>query len=544
MLSDATKRQRNEGGPKAGEFVGPFAEINGSNAPPASDPEGKDAPLTRRITTNAIWNFGGHVSQSLVALVCLPFLIEFFGLARVGLLSLIWVVVGYFSILDVGLGQSLTNAVARAIADGDRNRVARLYRAATRMQLGLGLTGGLLMALFARPLVVNVLSVPTELKTEALTSVYICALAFPFVLLTSSAIAMLQAAQRFDAINLVQGPLGIGQFVLPLVCVIWSRNLAVVVAVLVLSRVIALIVLIIRVRNLVSIGSSEGGSPPGELRALISFGGWVTISNIVSPLMVYADRFLIGSLRGLSSVAYYSVPSDATLRLLIVSRSMLSAMFPVMSATRDKELLRELVLRSVRYILLLVGIPSLIAFFAARELLNVWIGPSFAAESAVVLQILLPGIVANSIAGVPYTVIQATGRADLTAKLHVVEFFPYVLIAFFAIRAWGIQGAAFAWSLRTIADAAVLFYLARGCIAISRAHFVKHRIPQLLGILTLVGAASFAFHLFVGPVSSQWIASFCLTVIMIGLGWGLFLTQAERERLLSTVRQRLIRPAR
>jgi O-antigen/teichoic acid export membrane protein len=260
--------------------------------------------------------------------------------------------------------------------------------------------------------------------------------------------------------------------------------------------------------------------------------------------MVYADRFLIGSLRGLSSVAYYSVPSDATLRLLIVSRSMIAALFPVMSATRDKELLRELVLRSVRYILLLVGIPSLIAFFAARELMNVWIGPSFAAESALVLQILLPGIVANSIAGVPYTVIQATGRADLTAKLHVVEFLPYVVIAYFAIGAWGIQGAAFAWSLRTIADAAVLFYLAHDRIAISRAHFAMHRIPHLIGVLTVVGAGSFVFHWLVGQVSDQWIAAFCLTAIMTSVGWGLFLTQEERRRLLSTVSQRFLRPAR
>lgn len=450
---------------------------------------------------------------------------------------------GYFSILDIGLGQALTKTVSEAIGDGDRDRVARLYRAATRMQLLMGLAGGLLMAVFARYLVQKVLSVPAELQSEALISVFICALAFPFVLLTSSAIAMLQAAQRFDAINLVQAPLGIGQFVLPLVCVIWSRNLAVIVAVLVVSRVLALAVLMASVRKLAPLGSKKQLSRGGELRSLISFGGWVTVSNIVSPLMVYADRFLIGSLQTVSSVAYYSVPSDATLRLLIVPRSLVSAMFPVMSATRDNERLRDLVLRSVRYILLLVGIPSLIAFFAAREVMTVWVGESFAARSAVVLQILLPGIVANSIAQVPYAVIQATGRADLTAKLHLTELVPYVLIAYFAVRAWGIEGAAFAWSLRAIADTAALFYLARGRIGMSSAEFFVHRIPQILGSLVLVGAAGLLFHTLIGRMSSQWIAVFFLAAILISSSWGFFLTEAERNRVLQTISPRFVRRA-
>ena len=144
---------------------------------------------------------------------------------RVGLLSLIWVVVGYFSILDFGLGPAVTKTVSEALAAGDNDKVARLYRAAQRVQLVMD-SRGVDMAAFAQRLVTSVLSVPTELRPEALLSVYLCAVAFPFVLLTSSASAMLQAARRFDAINLVQAPLGIGQFVLPLVCVIWTQEIS------------------------------------------------------------------------------------------------------------------------------------------------------------------------------------------------------------------------------------------------------------------------------------------------------------------------------
>jgi O-antigen/teichoic acid export membrane protein len=267
----------------------------------------------------------------------------------------------------------------------------------------------------------------------------------------------------------------------------------------------------------------------------------VTVSNVLSPLMVYADRFLIGSLQTISSVAYYSVPSDATLRLLIAPRSLVSAMFPVLSATRDEERLRDLVLRSVRYILLLVGIPSLILFFAAHEVMTIWVGASFAARSSVTLQILLPGIVANSIAQVPFSLIQATGRADLTARLHLSEIVPYVVIAYLAIRWAGIEGAAFAWSLRVIVDTGVLFYLARKRLGITSAHFFVHLIPQIIGTFAVIGIASFAFHTIIGALSSQWVAAVCLAAILISLGWGLFLTRSERDRVLQSVSPRFAR---
>ncbi len=501
----------------------------------------KDAALTRRIATNAIWNFGGQITQSVVAVVCIPFLVRLLGTPRVGLLSLIWVIVGYFSLLDFGLGPALTKTVSEAIADMDWQRASRLYRAATRIQLVMGLVGGLLMAAFAPYLVHRVLKVPVELQPEALVSVYLCAVAFPLVLLTSSATGMLQAAQRFDAINLVQAPLGVGQFVLPLICAIWSRSLAVIVGVLLVSRVLAVLFLFARVRSLVPLERANEMPAGDELRSLVSFGGWVSVSNIISPLMVYADRFLIGSLQRVSSVAYYSLPSDATLRVLIVPRSLVMAMFPVMSATRDNERLRDLALRSVRYILLLVGIPCLVLFFSAREVMTVWLGADFAARSATVLQILLIGIVANSVAQVPFTLIQATGRADVTAKLHLSEFVPYLVLVYLAIKTWGIEGAAVAWSSRVVVDSGLLFYFARRRVGISAGDFLLHRIPQLLGTLILIGAVSIALHAAAVQMSERWLATFFLAVLLISVGWAVFLTQSERDRMLQAIALRLTR---
>ena len=496
-------------------------------------------PKARPISANVLWNFGGQIAQALAAVVCLPFLVKYLGLPRMGLLSLIWVMVGYLSILDLGLGQAVTKTVSEALAANDPTRVARLYRTATRIQMLMGLSGALLLALGTNYLVTRALKVPLELQREARISLYMCALAFPSVLLASSATGMLQAAQRFDVINMVQVPLGIAQFVLPLICAAWSKDLSLVVAVLLASRILAVVLLTVIVRRVIHIGDAGRAFWNAESRELISFGGWITVSQAASPLMVYADRFLVGALRSVSMVAYYAVPSDAILRFLIVPRSLVSALFPVLSATRDVSRAKELALRAVRYILLLVGLPAIILFVLAREILTLWMGTDFASHSALVLQILLVGIVANCAAQVPYALIQASGRADITAKLHLFEIPVYVCVGYFIIKAWGIQGAATLWSLRLVVETAILFEIARRRHAISWADVVQQSLPQIVLTLGLAGIAGFVLHSVLVVTADRWAAALFLTSVLAATTWTFFLTIGERRRLLKVPRRRI-----
>src|SRR5205814_1034934 len=55
------------------------------------------------------------------------------------------------------------------------------------------------------------------------------------------------------------------------------------------------------------------------IKPLLSFGAWISLSNVVSPTLVYADRFLLGHLRGLAPVGLYSAPFDAVMRSTLIS---------------------------------------------------------------------------------------------------------------------------------------------------------------------------------------------------------------------------------
>ncbi|MCU1256814.1 MAG: Membrane protein, partial [Candidatus Angelobacter sp.] len=89
--------------------------------PPNNLEAEEDAPsntaLVRRrsIAGNTFWNLLGNCFPVAVAVVCLPILKRGLGTERLGIISLAWVVIGYFGLFDLGLSRALTKLVAERI---------------------------------------------------------------------------------------------------------------------------------------------------------------------------------------------------------------------------------------------------------------------------------------------------------------------------------------------------------------------------------------------------------------------------------------------
>jgi O-antigen/teichoic acid export membrane protein len=195
---------------------------------------------------------------------------------------------------------------------------------------------------------------------------------------------------------------------------------------------------------------------------LLKFGGWMTVSNIVGPLMVYMDRFLIGGLISVTAVAYYTTPYEVVTKLWLIPGSLVSVLFPAFSTSFVQEPLRakQMFNRGVKYIFLILFPITLIIVTFANEGLTLWIGKDFAQNSTLVLQWLAIGVLINSLAQVPFALIQGVGRPDITAKFHFIELPFYMLILWKFTTAFGIVGASYAWVLRVSLDTILLFYMA------------------------------------------------------------------------------------
>jgi O-antigen/teichoic acid export membrane protein len=197
-----------------------------------------------------------------------------------------------------------------------------------------------------------------------------------------------------------------------------------------------------------------------QLRELLSFGGWVTVSQVISPLFLYADRFLIGSLISLSAVALYALPQEALVRLIIIPMSLTTTLFPALSQESTKDdggtgwaFLYSASLRHLFHVILPLAV-ILVAF--AREILYVWVGPEYAEGSTIMFQIITCGFLFNAMAQIPMAGLQAIGRPDLPARFHVVEFLVSITLNVLLIPVFGVTVVAVIWSVRAAMDALLL----------------------------------------------------------------------------------------
>ena len=81
---------------------------------------------------NTVWNLIGQATPALAAVFTVPILIHRLGTERFGVLTLIWLIVGYFSIFDLGLGRALTQLLADRLGRDDHDAIPPLVWTATR----------------------------------------------------------------------------------------------------------------------------------------------------------------------------------------------------------------------------------------------------------------------------------------------------------------------------------------------------------------------------------------------------------------------------
>ena len=478
----------------------------------------------------------------LVGVVSIPIIASGLGATRFGILGLVWGVLGSSSLFDLGLGRATVKFVAEFLGRGEREVVERLVSFSALVQTGLGGLGGLILAMATPLLVTAVFDVPADVVGEAQGAFYLLALSLPFVLLSAALRAVLEAAQRFDLATLIRVPSNTAILVLPAVGAYLGMRLPGILLLLLIARIITCAATAAAIRIAVPGFRWRWPSRAGGIfRQLISYRGWVAISNFLTPLFLYLDRFLLASVAGMAAVAYYTAPYEAVTRLLILPAGMGAVLFPAFSTLGVEREPTEgpwLLARAARYLLLLITVPSALIILFASELLAVWLGPIYSEEAALALQILTVGVFMNSLAHLLHSYIQGMGRPDLTAKFHLTELLPYAVLAWVLVQRFGVAGAALAWTTRVSADAALLFAGAWKALGVRPGTVIGEIGGRAFGVVLGFGAALAVAGMVVTDTAQLVSLAGLATVLFAGGAWWLVLDQSERSIVSSAVKGR------
>jgi O-antigen/teichoic acid export membrane protein len=411
------------------------------------------------ITRNTILNFGGLSFPLLVGVAVMPIITRNLGPARFGLLGLTLALLEYSGLFDLGLGRATTKHVAEKLAMGD-DEVSHLVVVSIVSQLVFGAVGGIAFALAAPFLANHVFVIPPDMKAEAIGVFRVLGALIPATLLLVSLRGVLEAAHRFDLSNAVRIPSSLASFLIPAIASSQGYTLPAIMAMFFVGRIVFCIASAFAVHKAFPTFKWSLPDDWSMLRPLLAFGGWMSVSNVVSPLLVYLDRFMLGAFVGLSAVGYYTAPFDGVVRMLIVPTSLVNALFPSVSgmhATGDTAGIKRVFAIAVRNMAVILAVPALVLLFFGPTLLRIWLGETFAAQGGTAVRILAFGVLMNSLAHIPSSFIVAMGRPDVNAKFHMMELLVHIPIAWLLIHRYGVTGAAIAWTIRVTFDAGLLF---------------------------------------------------------------------------------------
>jgi len=413
------------------------------------------------IVKNTVYNLSGNIIPVLFAVLLIPPLLKGLGTEKFGILGIAWMITGYFSFFDFGIGRGITKIIAEKIGINETAQIPTIFWTSIFIVLSISLFVSICLLFFV-PTIVSLFNISKALQEETTSIFYFLLLSIPIVTTMVGLRGFLEAHQKFRTINIIRVSLGISSFLLPLIIMLLLNSLFWIVVSLILMRFFVWFIYLLEcfkadksIREKVIIDFMA-------FKPVMRFSIWITVGNMIVPIILYSDRFLIGILISASAITYYITPYEVVTKLLLISIAFSGVLFPVFSRNyiNTPELARKILIRGVKFILLSIYPIVLILETFAFEGIEIWLGREFAMKSYLVLQFLAIGVLMNSISLIPNIFFQGIGKPKIPTIINLVEFPFYIFIMWIAIKNFGINGAAFTFMVMATIDAATMYIFA------------------------------------------------------------------------------------
>jgi len=419
-----------------------------------------------------------------LALATIPLYIDMVGTERYGALAIAWLILGYFGLFDLGLGRATAQRIA-ALKDGSDNDRSDVFWTAVIVNIGMGLVGGVILYFAAQYFFTNHFKIADNLRAEVMDAVPYLACAVPIATLTGVASGALQGREKFLEVNVIT-IIGTSLFQLIPLTVAWlyGPTLKWLIIGAIVARIVGMLIFMVRVHANLLAGITPRFDK-SQWVALLKYGGWVTVISVISPLLVVADRFLIGATISAIAVTIYTVPFEMVQRVAVLPRSLGNALFPRMASSTAEQNVR-LSSGALDIIGFIVTPVILALLFIMEPFLNIWVGEKIASQATPIGWILLSGYWINSYTTVPYSKLQAIGKPDMIVKALIPQLPIYLAALYYAVSTYGLIGAAFVFSMRVSIDYVIMSYMARQSAIFTKTLFI-------FGLLIVMTASSLAY---------------------------------------------------
>ena len=206
------------------------------------------------------------------------------------------------------------------------------------------------------------------MRNDAIGVVRLIALAIPPLAHGVALRGVLEAGQRFRIVNQLRVPLGIASYAGPLIALPFGASAAVAVGIVVAARIGYWLAHFFVLDSVAPGISRPRAVSRVALRELLSVGGWITVSNVVSPIIVQADRIAVATLFPIAASGWYGSAAEVATKQWLFTAALQPVLFSALSAAIRPAPARaaELMERASR-VTLLALLPAAILLVGVRR---------------------------------------------------------------------------------------------------------------------------------------------------------------------------------
>lgn len=447
------------------------------------------------IVKNAVFNVLAFLVNLAVSIVLIPVMLQHLGVAGFGVWALVRAFVGYAALGDLGLTSAVTKYVAEYSTMHRADDMGKVLKSAFVLYLMIMLAV-LVVAFLLKGPILNVFFAGGGVPSDEVTFVlYGSLIIFAVNTVFSIVPSALNGLQRMDLTNSVIAVHtlinGVGMYAAMvngwgLRGIVWA-NAAAAVTGLIMNSFLFLrycpFPAIVKARIAIN-----------DLRALFAFSKNVFVVSLATSIHQHLDKFLLSSFLTIRTVAAYEVGSRVVQQARQIPVLMLTPLLPAASelqAQEQTERVKELYLRSLKYLVVL-SVPMLgcLGLFAP-DVIEVWIGN---ADALIVptLQILLVSNFINVLTGPGFFIAIGIGSARIPMYSALVGLSLNVVLSVILLQWFGYFGAVFgSFGALTIASIYFLVMVHRR-LAVAWRSVLGLVLPALLAILPGYGIALLA----------------------------------------------------
>ena len=424
--------------------------------------ENRIPPFAMKVVRNSLWNTGGWVVVCLVGFLTTPILIYFLGKDQYGLMTLLISVLTPLGLLDFGMGEATIKYIAENIGREDYAQTGRYLRSTFLFNLCVGFLGGVVIVLLAGFFITSVFNISSDNQDLARYCLYWIGVSWVVIQVRQTFTGVVMALQHYGMLNIGNIISNLVTITAGLGVLFWGGNLLDLVRTqAIVAALTALGWFIVAKRLLPNIHFF----PRLDLLSFqktLGFGLWQMLNRLGGILGNQSEVWLLGILLPVSTVGFYSVGIQVVGVIYAAAYKTGEVLFPAVSQMqgqlRDEEAARLVVQANWVITTLAISCFAPVIVFA-HDLLLLWVGLDFAANTSGLLRVLAFGSAASCLFAIPSFYLLGIGKSKWLALKSFAQGIITFAIASFLIPRVGLAGAGWGASLSTIVHVAVLILM-------------------------------------------------------------------------------------